>query len=104
EKTALDRPWKRDYLGFSFTANKEPKVRIAHKSIKKMKQKIREITGRSKAIPMEAWIQKLNQYLMGWCGYFALADTPSVFQRLDAWIRRRLRMILWKQWKKPKTK
>ncbi|WP_018663015.1 group II intron reverse transcriptase/maturase [Heyndrickxia acidiproducens] len=104
EKTAFDRPWKRDYLGFSFTANKEPKVRIARKSIKKMKQRIRKITGRSKAMPMKIRIQKLNQYLVGWCGYFALADTPSVFQRLDAWIRRRLRMIMWKQWKKTKTK
>ena len=80
-KSAVDRPWKRKFLGFSFTFNKEPKVRIAKESVKRMKNKIREITSRKKPYPMEYRIKKLNQYLMGWCGYFALADTPSVFQR-----------------------
>ncbi|MEK4873479.1 group II intron reverse transcriptase/maturase [Bacillus sp. FSL W8-0102] len=104
EKTALDRPWKRDYLGFSFTYHKEPKIRIARKSIQKMKQRIRELTSRSHSISMEERIKRLNQYLMGWCGYFSLADTPTIFKNLDKWIRRRLRMMIWKQWKKPKTK
>lgn len=54
--------------------------------------------------PIDDRIKKLNQYLMGWCGYFALADTPSIFKQLDKWIRRRLRMCLWKNWKRPKTK
>jgi RNA-directed DNA polymerase len=53
---------------------------------------------------MEIRIEKLNQYLTGWCGYFALADTPSKFKEFDEWIRRRLRMIEWKQWKTPKTR
>nr|WP_096552574.1 group II intron maturase-specific domain-containing protein [Ureibacillus thermosphaericus] len=61
-------------------------------------------TVRKMPYPMEYRIQKLNQYLMGWCGYFALADTKSIFLGLDKWIRRRLRMCLWKNWKKPKTK
>lgn len=104
EKSAVDRPWKRKFLGFSFTINKEPKVRISKESIKRLRSKIREITSRSKPIPMEIRIEKLNQYLTGWCGYFALADTPSVFKEFDKWIRRRLRMIEWKQWKTPKTR
>jgi RNA-directed DNA polymerase len=104
EKSAVDRPWKRKFLGFSFTVNKKPKVRIANESIKRLKTKIRELTSRSKPIPMEIRIEKLNQYLTGWCGYFALADTPSKFKEFDEWIRRRLRMIEWKQWKKPKTR
>ncbi|MDA6151409.1 hypothetical protein OSK18_28410, partial [Escherichia coli] len=79
--------------------NKKPKVRIANESIKRLKAKIRELTSRSKPIPMEVRIEKLNQYLTGWCGYFALADTPSKFKEFDEWIRRRLRMIEWKQWK-----
>ncbi|VEF49344.1 transposase [Bacillus freudenreichii] len=103
-KSAVDRPWKRKFLGFSFTSGKEPKVRIAKESIKRMKQKIRDITSRKKPYPMEYRIEKLNQYLMGWCGYFALADTPSIFIRLDSWIKRRLRMCRWKEWKQPKTK
>jgi len=103
-KSAVDRPWKRKFLGFSFTSHREPKVRIAKESMKRMKDKVRDITSRKKPYPMEYRIEKLNQYLMGWCGYFALADTPSVFRNFDSWIRRRLRMCIWKNWKKPKTK
>ncbi|MFS0689836.1 group II intron reverse transcriptase/maturase [Sporosarcina sp. 179-K 8C2 HS] len=103
-KSAVDRPWKRKFLGFSFTSGKEPKVRIAKESVKRMKIKIREITSRKKPYSMEYRINKLNQYLMGWCGYFALADTPSVFVKFDSWIKRRLRMCIWKDWKKPCTK
>jgi RNA-directed DNA polymerase len=104
EKSAVDRPWKRKFLGFSFTFHKEPKVRIANESIKRLKNKIRELTSRSKPIPMDIRIKKLNQYLVGWCGYYALADTPSKFEEFDSWIRRRLRMIVWKEWKNPRTR
>ena len=103
-KSAVDRPWKRKFLGFSFSVNKEPKVRIAKQSLQKAETKIREITSRRKSMKMEERIKELNQYLIGWCGYFSLADTPSIFRDMDKWIRRRLRMCLWKQWKKPKTK
>lgn len=104
EKSAVDRPWKRKFLGFSFTNGKNPKIRIAKESIMRLKQKIREITSRSKPFPMEVRIEKLNKYLMGWCGYYALAETPSKFEEFDKWIRRRLRMCMWKQWKLPRTK
>lgn len=104
DKSAVDRPWKRKFLGFSFTWNKEPKVRIAKESIKRFKTKIREITSRSKPLPMEVRIEMINRYLTGWCGYFALVDTPSKFKEFDVWIRRRLRMCEWKQWKNPKTR
>ena len=103
-KSAIDRPWKRKFLGFSFTSSGEPKVRIASESLKRMKTKVKEITSRKMPYPMEHRIKRLNQYLVGWCGYFALADTPSIFRQLDGWIRRRLRMCLWKSWKKTKTK
>lgn len=104
KKSAVARPWQRKFLGFSFTSRKEPQVRIAKESIKRMKNKIRELTARKKPFPMEYRIQQLNQYLIGWCGYFSLADTKSIFESLDGWIRRRLRMCLWKNWKKPRTK
>ncbi|AIM15279.1 DNA polymerase [Bacillus sp. X1(2014)] len=104
KKSAVDRPWKRKFLGFSFTPSKEPKVRIAKQSLKRMKKKVREITSRKMPYPMEYRIKKLNQYLLGWCGYFALADTKSIFEDLDGWIRRRLRMCLWKNWKTSKTR
>lgn len=103
-KSAVDRPWKRKFLGFSFSNGKEPKVSIAKESVKRMKNKIREITSRKKPYSMDYRISKLNHYLMGWCGYFALADTPSIFIKFDSWIKRRLRMCMWKDWKKPSTK
>ena len=104
EKSAVDRPWRRKFLGFSFTSSREPKIRIAKASLKRMKQKVREITSRKMPYAMEYRIEKLNQYLIGWCGYFALADTKSIFTKLDSWIRRRLRMCVWKNWKHPKTR
>lgn len=104
EKSAVDRPWKRKFLGFSFTNNRVPRLRLASKTVKRFKDKVRELTSRSRSQSMENRIQSLNAYLQGWSGYFRLADTRSVFQSLDEWTRRRLRMCLLKQWKKPKTK
>ncbi|WP_245680603.1 group II intron maturase-specific domain-containing protein, partial [Bacillus marinisedimentorum] len=105
EKSAVDRPWKRKFLGFSFTVHKEnPKIRISSESIKRFKQRLRELTSRSKSMNMTDRIKKLNEYLVGWLGYYQLAETPSIFKSLDGWIRRRLRMIRWKEWKKVKTK
>ena len=104
KKSAVGRPWKRKFLGFTFASTKEPKIRIAKASIQRMKEKVRKITSRKMPYPMEYRIQKLNQYLTGWCGYFALADTKAIFGLLDKWIRRRLRMCLWKNWKNPKAK
>ncbi|ATA59330.1 group II intron reverse transcriptase/maturase [Geobacillus stearothermophilus] len=103
-KSAVDRPWRRKFLGFSFTPSKEPKIRIAKESIRRMKQRICTMTSRSKPIPMPERIEQLNQYILGWCGYFSLAETPSVFKELDGWIRRRLRMCQWKEWKLPRTR
>lgn len=70
-KSAVDRPWNRKFLGFSFSYHKEPKVRVAKTSLQRMKKKIREITSRKMPFPMEYRIEKLNQYLIGWCGYFS---------------------------------
>lgn len=103
-KSAVARPWERKFLGFSFTNNRIPKIRVAKESIARLHKKVREITSRKKPFPMDYRIERLNQYLMGWLGYFSLAETPSIFTQLDRWIRRRLRMCLWKNWKKPQTK
>ena len=103
-KSAVDRPWKRKFLGFSFYKQKAIKVRIATKSLKRLKDKIREITNPTWSISMNERIQRLNQYLTGWIGYYALADTPSVLEGLEEWIRRRLRLCLWLQWKRVRTR
>ena len=105
QKSAVDRPWRRRFLGFSFTSHKEsPKIRIHKESIKRFKQRIKELTSRKHSIEMEQRIERLNRYLVGWLGYYQLAETPSIFRNMDSWIRRRLRMIRWKEWKKTKTK
>jgi len=104
QKSAIDRPWKRKFLGFSFTSQKEPRIRLAPKTLSRFKDKIRQLTCRSKSQSMRQRVERLNTYLLGWIGYFKLADTRSVIQHLDKWVRRRLRMCYLKQWKKPKTK
>ncbi|WP_129545144.1 group II intron reverse transcriptase/maturase [Thermoanaerobacter ethanolicus] len=104
-KSAVDRPWRRKFLGFSFyTKENEVRIRIHEKSIKRFKEKVREITNRNKGISMENRIKRLNQITTGWVNYFGLADAKSIMKTLDEWIRRRLRACIWKQWKKIKTK
>jgi len=104
EKSAVDRPWRRKFLGFSFTNNLKPKIRISKTSEKRFKEKIRELTSRRVSKEMSERIGKLNQYLVGWLGYYQLIETPTVLKRLEGWLMRRLRMIRWKEWKNPRTR
>jgi group II intron reverse transcriptase/maturase len=104
EKSASDRPWNRKILGFSFTMAKAAILRLAPKTRERFKNVIRSITRRSHGQSMCKRIKELNTYLKGWIGYFYVAQTRSVFEGLDEWIRRRLRACLLKQWKKTKTK
>jgi RNA-directed DNA polymerase len=99
-KSAVGLPQKRKFLGFSFTGGINPKRRkVAPESIKKFKDKIRELTKRNWSMSMEARIQKLRPILIGWRNYFGLAEAQWIFKDLDCWIRSRLRCIQWKQWK-----
>lgn len=102
-KSAVDRPWKRKFLGFSLLAQGR-RIRLAVQSVTRVKDKIRSLTQRSAAVSMSERIKRLNQYLGGWIGYFALAETPSTFEELDEWLRRRLRLCQWKQWKRTRTR
>jgi RNA-directed DNA polymerase len=104
EKSAVDRPFRRKFLGFSFTNHKEVKLKVAPKTIIKFKEKIRSLTKRSEGISMSERINRLNAYILGWSGYFGIAEARSIFRELDAWIRRRMRMCLLRQWKLQKTK
>lgn len=105
EKSAVDRPWKRKLLGFSFTSGrKQTKVRLARRTIVRFKNRIRQLTSRKERISMERRIERLNRYLVGWLGYYQLIDTPSKLKALESWLHRRLRMICWKEWKNPRTK
>ncbi|UQZ34893.1 group II intron reverse transcriptase/maturase [Paenibacillus sp. PK3_47] len=104
EKSAVARPWHRKFLGFSFLSQKQATIRLAPKTISRFKERIRELTNRTWSISMEERICRLNRYLMGWLGYFHLASAKKHLQTLDQWIRRRLRMCLWKQWKRVRTR
>jgi RNA-directed DNA polymerase len=99
QKSAVARPWERKFLGFSFTSAGAPKRRIAPNAVDRFKERIRELTSRTRGVSMERMAEELARYLRGWIGYFGKCETPSVVERLEKWIRRRLRSAIWKQWK-----
>jgi RNA-directed DNA polymerase len=100
QKSAVAEPWERKFLGFSFTNAKTPKRRIAPKAVARFKERVRELTSRTRGVSTERMAEELARYLRGWIGYFGNCETPSVLQRLEAWTRRRLRSAIWKQWKR----
>lgn len=105
DKSKVDRPWKLKYLGFSFYNKKDGMgIRVHNKSVEKLKATLKKITGRSNAMSMEYRAVKLKQTITGWINYFKLADLKGTLKELDKWLRRRLRLCYWKQWKKIKTK
>jgi len=105
EKSAVDRPWKLKFLGYSFYYKKGGiGIRVHPKPVEKFKQKLKEITGRSKSMSMGQRMEKLRQCIIGWVNYFNMADMNKLAKTLDKWLRRRIRMCIWKQWKKVKTK
>jgi RNA-directed DNA polymerase len=97
-KSAVARPEERKFLGFSI-ANDGSERRIAPKALDKFKDRIREITCRTRGISLQQMIADLTPYLIGWRGYFGFCQTPRVLTNLEAWIRRRLRLYLWRQWR-----
>ena len=104
-KSAVDRPGRLKFLGFSFYTRKgEVLVRVAKQALNRCRDKLRQLTRRTRSGKLEEIIQNVNEYVMGWIGYFRLADTPSVFAELDEWLRRRLRQLVWKRWKRGRTR
>lgn len=105
EKSRVGSPLKLKFLGFSmYKTGKKSGIRPHNKSIKKFKDKIRELTSRKQARSIENILQRLKRYTTGWLGYYAIADMENKIKALNEWIRRRIRQIFWKQWKKIKTK
>jgi len=100
EKSAVGKPAWRKFLGFSFTGGANPKIRIASQALERAKTKIRQLTKPTKGRSLKQIIEELASYLIGWRGYFGHCETPSVLNRLDQWIRRRLRAVVWRQWKR----
>src|SRR5438128_3213661 len=104
QKSAVAQPGERKFLGFSFTFNREPKRRIAPKAVLRFKERVRELTSRTRGIGTERMVEELTRYLRGWIGYFGKCETPSVLKSLEEWVRRRLRSAIWKQWKRGKVR
>jgi RNA-directed DNA polymerase len=103
-KSAVARPSQRKFLGFSFTSGEQVKRRIAPKTILRFKEKIRELTRRTRGVGIDRMVGELRRYLTGWRGYFGYCETPSVLKELEGWMRRRLRCFLWKQWKRGRVR
>src|SRR5437016_5715488 len=103
-KSAVARPVKRKFLGFSFTKGEQPRRRIAPQSRTRFRSRVRELTRRTRGRSLAQIIKELSVYLIGWRGYFGFCETPSVLRELDQWTRRRLRAVVWKQWKRGRAR
>jgi group II intron reverse transcriptase/maturase len=104
-KSAVAPATRRPFLGFGFLVREgKVKVHIDPKALKRAKERLRRLSSRSWSISMEERIQAINRFTVGWTAYFAYADTPSAFERLDEWLRRRLRQVRWKEWKHCRTR
>ena len=96
-KSAVDRPQRRKFLGFSFLHGSEARRRLAPTTLERFKKRIRELTGQN--LSLKQVVEEIGAYLRGWQGYFGYCQTPEVLRKLDSWIRRRLRCVVWRQWK-----
>ncbi len=105
EKSAISLPWKSKYLGFCVTNSREnPKIRIHWKSIKRLKERVREITARRRGRSLLQVIGELREFMNGWWNYFGITESFNRLRPLAHWIRRRLRAVIWKHWKNRRTR
>jgi RNA-directed DNA polymerase len=103
-KSAVARPWERKFLGFSVTRHRETRLRIAPESVRRLAQRLRELLRSGRGRSLAHTIETLNPVLRGWIQYFQLAQNKWLLEELDGWVRRRLRCLLWRQWKRPRTR
>jgi len=105
DKSAIGRPWERDFLGYSFTVDKQTRLKPSKASIKRLRQKIKQKFRQGKGRNLFSFIREdLNPILRGWINYFSQSQTKGFAKELDSWIRRHLRKIKWRQWKRPWTR
>ena len=103
-KSAVDRPWRRKFLGYSVTAQREAKLRVSPEAVRRLKEKLRRLFRVGRGRSLGKVIQQLGPVLTGWLEYFRLAEVMASFEELDKWLRRKLRCIVWRQWKRPRTR
>ena len=104
DKSAVDRPWNRKFLGYSMTFHHQPRLKVAPKSVERFKAKLRMLFRHGRGRNLQRFIQELAPVLRGWVNYFRLAEVKGIFEELDQWIRRKLRGLLWRRWKRAKTR
>ncbi len=104
EKSAVAKAGDRKFLGFRFTAGERLKRSIAPQALARFKRRIAQLTRRTRGVSLERMVSQLTPYLTGWRNYFGFCQTPSTLRDLDSWIRRRLRCVVWKQWKRGGTR
>ena len=103
-KSAVARPWLRKFLGFSFTVQRETRLRIAPESVRRLTERVRKLLRHGRGRSLASTIETLNPLLRGWISYFQLTQSKGILEELDMWVRRRLRYLLWRQWKRPRTR
>ncbi|MBM3271583.1 MAG: group II intron reverse transcriptase/maturase [Candidatus Sericytochromatia bacterium] len=104
DKSAVARPWQRKFLGYTVTVNRQPKLKVAPQSVKRLKAKLRPRLREARGKSLKASIEDIRPLLKGWMAYFRLAQVKGTFEELDQWIRRRLRSVMWRQWKRPRIR
>jgi len=104
EKSTVDRPWKRTFLGFSMTWHKVPMIRVAHRSLLRFRSNLKESFRRGRGQNLQKFVEEIKPLLRGWINYFRLSEATRIFKELDGWIRRRLRCIIWRQWKRSRIR
>ena len=101
EKSAVARPWERKFLGYSMTWHREPRIKVAESSVRRLKEKLREILRQGRGRNIGKLIEEeLTPLLRGWMNYFRLAEVKGIFDELDSWIRRKLRCVIWRHWRR----
>lgn len=103
-KSAVAPAWGRTFLGFSFTQGQRPRRRLADKAVVRFRTRVRLLTRRVRGISLRQMVEELSAYVLGWRAYFGFCQTPTILRRLDHWIRRRLRAVVWKQWARTGTR
>jgi RNA-directed DNA polymerase len=103
-KSAVARPWERKFLGYSMTFHKQPRLKAAPATVKRFKEKLKEEFRKAKGRNLNQFVKELTSILRGWINYFRLAQVKGIFEELDGWIRRKLRSLIWRQWRRPYTR
>ena len=104
DKSAVARPWDRTFLGYSYTVHRDAKLKVARRSVQRLKDKLRATLRAARGRRLSDTIETLVPIIRGWTAYYRLSRVMNVFEELDQWLRRRLRVVLWRQWKRNRTR